>query len=120
MYQVISLIRAAFVVSQRVRFETSWICHDHVIARFAYPRPTVVRRASSQQPSPPLQHPKPPGLPLSIVHPHFAPPQNLHNLHNMSAEEEQYDESTMSAPGAPTPVAALEVRVQQHRGCVEL
>lgn len=27
----------------------------------------------------------------------------------MSAEEEQYDESAMSAPGAPTPVSALEV-----------
>jgi hypothetical protein len=33
----------------------------------------------------------------------------------MSAEEEQYDESTMSAPGAPTPVAALEVHTQQQR-----
>jgi hypothetical protein len=30
---------------------------------------------------------------------------------NMSAEEEQYDESTTGAPGAPTPVSALEVRV---------
>jgi hypothetical protein len=28
----------------------------------------------------------------------------------MSAEEEQYDESAMGAPGAPTPVSALEVR----------
>jgi hypothetical protein len=35
----------------------------------------------------------------------------------MSAEEEQYDESTMSAPGAPTPVAALEVHMQQQRRC---
>lgn len=30
----------------------------------------------------------------------------------MSAEEEQYDDSTMGAPGAPTPVSALEVREQ--------
>jgi hypothetical protein len=29
----------------------------------------------------------------------------------MSAEEEQYEEGGMSAPGAPTPVNALEVRV---------
>jgi hypothetical protein len=27
----------------------------------------------------------------------------------MSAEEEQYEDSTMGAPGAPTPVSALEV-----------
>jgi hypothetical protein len=30
----------------------------------------------------------------------------------MSAEEEQFDESTTGAPGAPTPVGALEVRVR--------
>lgn len=30
---------------------------------------------------------------------------------NMSAEEEQYDDGSMGAPGAPTPVSALEVRV---------
>jgi DNA repair protein RAD51 len=29
----------------------------------------------------------------------------------MSAEEEQFEESTMGAPGAPTPVGALEVRI---------
>jgi hypothetical protein len=33
----------------------------------------------------------------------------------MSAEEEQYDDSTMGAPGAPTPVSALEVRMRQDR-----
>lgn len=27
----------------------------------------------------------------------------------MSNEEEQYDDSTMGGPGAPTPVSALEV-----------
>ena len=29
----------------------------------------------------------------------------------MSAEEEQFEESTTGAPGAPTPVGALEVRI---------
>jgi DNA repair protein RAD51 len=29
----------------------------------------------------------------------------------MSNEEEQYEEGTMGAPGAPTPVSALEVCV---------
>ena len=32
----------------------------------------------------------------------------------MSAEEEQYEEGGMSAPGAPTPVSALEVRITMY------
>jgi DNA repair protein RAD51 len=37
----------------------------------------------------------------------------------MSAEEEQFEDSTMGGPGAPTPVSALEVGfttlIAQHR-----
>jgi hypothetical protein len=45
--------------------------------------------------------------------PHLLPTTLLSLLYTfvMSAEEEQYEEGGMSAPGAPTPVSALEVRV---------
>lgn len=38
----------------------------------------------------------------------------------MSTEEEQYDDGSMGAPGAPTPVSALEVRVTTHSSCRNL
>jgi len=33
----------------------------------------------------------------------------------MSNEEEQYEDSTMGGPGAPTPVSALEVGLEDSR-----
>lgn len=62
--------------------------------------------------------PSPPSLTCNFQHHlHACTPAHrvlFKNTTNMSTEEEQYDESTMGAPGAPTPVSALEVRDLVH------
>jgi hypothetical protein len=82
------------------------ICQSQVTTRYQ-----LVRRAKSECLV--ATHPSLFALtPSTFAQPHT---QRLHLLDpfKMSNEEEQYEDSTMGGPGAPTPVSALEVRFTQ-------